>query len=295
MTTIRPIEEKDIEEAVLICFNAFETENNRTHGRRLDFPSVEITRFVFNALFANPAIRGIVALDEHGKILGSNWISTRKDVAPIGPLSVSATNKNKGVGYALMAAALEVAKQHQSLSVRLLQDSQNYVSFSLYLKLGFEVQDIVTVFEGHIKPYSGPIQVRRVTEDDVEECAALHAKVVGFSRHAVLQSHKTLPFFLALSESGEIVGFGTGVTLWSFLVTKSGHEDAIHALHSAFSKTTPNSPPLLKVNCKLYPALAKRCLIEWGLKTQRHFTVMSYGPYAPPSPSEGIYVPSIEY
>eukprot|EP00026_Physarum_polycephalum_P017662 Phypoly_transcript_18964.p1 GENE.Phypoly_transcript_18964~~Phypoly_transcript_18964.p1 ORF type:complete len:199 (+),score=27.69 Phypoly_transcript_18964:130-726(+) len=198
-----------------------------------------------------------------------------------------------------MNAIMDIAKQNNFAAVRLVQEAQNYISLSLYIKVGFDINDQATVLEGHItKPYSGPIQVRRLTEKDAEECDALHKKVVGVSRLASIREDahpSNPPIFAAILETGEIVGFGTGISLISYVVTKTGYEDAIYALHSAFSKAFPDDVPLLKVVGRLYPSLTRRCLSEWGLKTQRNLTLMSFGKYVPPSPSEGIYVPSISY
>jgi predicted N-acetyltransferase YhbS len=218
-------------------------------------------------------------------------------VAAIGPVSVCLPEQASGVGRALMNAAMGIAKQHNFDSVRLAQEAHNYASLSLYIKLGFEVNDQTTVFEGHINiPYAGSIRVRRMAERDVEACDALHKRVVGISRKNSISEEardRNSRALVAFAENEEMVGFATGVSLANYCVTRD--EESLHALCSAFSENFPNEVPIIKVTTRLYPKLAKKCVTEWGLKIQRNLTLMSFGKFVPLKVSEGIYVPSNSY
>jgi len=237
-------------------------------------------------------------VDENNKVIGSNWLDVRDEVATLGPLSVSPRTQTKSVGTRLVATLVDMAKHENFEHVWLIQESCNYTSFSLYIKVGFDVKEQVTVFEGLIRtPYSGPIQVRKTTEKDIEECSELHKKVVGVSRHTAISrsafAQRPYESYVAVSESGEILAVG-GVCTTSFIVAKN--EEAIHALHSSLSKLFPDEVPIIKVLGRLYPHLERRCL-EWGLKVQRNFTCMAWngGKYVSPNPKEGIYLPSLTY
>eukprot|EP00026_Physarum_polycephalum_P011843 Phypoly_transcript_12088.p1 GENE.Phypoly_transcript_12088~~Phypoly_transcript_12088.p1 ORF type:complete len:223 (+),score=27.88 Phypoly_transcript_12088:414-1082(+) len=217
------------------------------------------------------------------------------EVAGIGPLSVAPSCQSKGIGRALMNAMIDMAKQKNFKTIRIMQETQNRVSFSLYLKTGFDVVESIVLFTGHIsQPYSGPIEVRKLAESDVVQCDELHKKVVGISRLASI--HQAVQNALvAISQTGEIIGFSNGFSVLSFAVAKAGHEDALYALHSAFSRADPNTLPCLKVIARVYPSLARRCLEEWGLKTHGNLTQMCFGKYTPISPDGGVYIPANAY
>src|SRR5690349_14695403 len=86
-----------------------------------------------------------------------------------------------GVGRRLMEAALERA--NGAPGVRLLQDTFNVSSLSLYASLGFEAKELCVVMTG--VPLCDPVpeyEVRGLTEADLVGCEALHERVHGYPR-----------------------------------------------------------------------------------------------------------------
>ncbi|MCW2983537.1 MAG: hypothetical protein JWR63_1107, partial [Conexibacter sp.] len=108
-------------------------------------------------------------LDERGPIRG------------VGPISVDPQAQGTGVGRELMEAALK--RGEGARGMRLLQDSFNVQSLSLYASLGFDVKEPAVVVSG--RPRSAPaagIDVRPLQEDDVKTCERLCLRVHGFER-----------------------------------------------------------------------------------------------------------------
>lgn len=95
--------------------------------------------------------------------------------------------QSAGAGRALMEAVIERAKepdQHHT-SVRLLQESYNCTSYSLYAKLGFEPKDQVCFFKGCSEAdWEAPklnLTIRLMELEDLPACAALHKYIISHS------------------------------------------------------------------------------------------------------------------
>lgn len=142
--TIRPATPSDTAGCGRVIFEAFGAVNAR-HGFESRWLSAD---------FASTFIREFASLDgiysvvcEHeGSVIGCNFLDERGDVRGIGPTAVAPSAQGCGIGRALMANVLERAGNGKS--VRLLQDSFNMGSMSLYASLGFEVKEPVTLMRG---------------------------------------------------------------------------------------------------------------------------------------------------
>ena len=89
-----------------------------------------------------------------------------------------------------MEAVLERARG--AVGVRLVQDSFNMLSLSLYASLGFEVKEPLLLMRGKLNGKLPPgIIVRPLEKKDLGECAALCKKVHGFERFNELQDAVT--------------------------------------------------------------------------------------------------------
>jgi len=81
---------------------------------------------------------GVVALRD-GQPVGSNFLSLMDLVAGVGPITIDSSCQGEGVGRALMQDVIDYARRNNIEPVRLLQDSFNVASLSLYASLGFDV------------------------------------------------------------------------------------------------------------------------------------------------------------
>src|SRR5215207_2412924 len=121
-----------------ICFEAFKDLHDRGCGTR-DFPTEEIAQQVLGMLVQRDDFYGVSALDD-GRLVGSNFLSLMDPVAGVGPVSIDPSYQGKGVGRTLMLDVLDYARGNSIEQVRLMQDSFNPASLSLYASLGFEVK-----------------------------------------------------------------------------------------------------------------------------------------------------------
>src|SRR4029079_16638654 len=123
-----------------------------------------------------PSVFGVVAETGGGRIVGFNFLSERDPIRAVGPIVTDPSAQGRGIGRQLMEAVLERARGARG--VRLLQDTFNVQSLSLYATLGFDVQEILIVLSG--APSSAPPpdwEIRSLTASDLPGCEALHESV----------------------------------------------------------------------------------------------------------------------
>ena len=118
-----------------------------------------------------------------GGIVGFNFMSEKDPVRAIGPIVIDPTMQAHGIGRRLMGAVLERARGARS--IRLLQETYNMQSLSLYASLGFDARELFVVLEGIPKsPQPDPAwQIRPLTEADLQGCESLHRKRPPLSAH----------------------------------------------------------------------------------------------------------------
>jgi GNAT superfamily N-acetyltransferase len=126
-----------------ICFEAFRSIHDR-HGFPRDFPDVETAIKVVSLLGRSPEVFGVAARAE-GRLVGSNFLLHTDSVAGVGPITVAPDFQGNGLGRDLMQTVLAQAAQRGLERVRLLQDSFNTASLSLYASLGFDVREPIAV------------------------------------------------------------------------------------------------------------------------------------------------------
>src|SRR5207245_4433134 len=125
----------DAETCGLIIYDAFKNIADR-HGFPPHFPTLETAIQRANFSITHPSIFGVVAESE-GQIISSNFLDERDPIRGLGPITVDPQIQVRGTGRRLMEAVLERA--HDAAGVRLVQDSFNMLSMSLYASLGFEI------------------------------------------------------------------------------------------------------------------------------------------------------------
>ncbi len=91
-----------------ICYNAFSTLN-QGHGFPCDFPAPEAAISVLSTMFSHPLFYCVVA-EIGGRIVGSNCLDERSNVAGLGPITIDPQVQNRGAGRKLMQAAMDRAR-----------------------------------------------------------------------------------------------------------------------------------------------------------------------------------------
>jgi predicted N-acetyltransferase YhbS len=177
--SIRPAVATDGDACGRIIYEAFKAIADR-HGFPAHFPTVELAIQRARHCINHPSIYGVIAESE-GQIIGSNFLDERDPIRGLGPVTVDPRVQVRGVGRRLMEAGLERARG--AVGIRLVQDSFNMLSLSLYASLGFEVTEPLLLMTG--KPngkFPFGITVRALEKEDLSECVALCKKVHGFER-----------------------------------------------------------------------------------------------------------------
>jgi predicted N-acetyltransferase YhbS len=299
------LEQGDVPETARVCMEAFNTLHYKNLGH-LDFGLFESALGFHQALASHPKVYGVVARDAEGRIVGSNFLDQRGEVASVGPISVDPNTQATGVGRALMQAVIDKGVKDGHKSIRLVQEAYNLVSFSLYVKLGFDPKDQLNFFMGRCaEDWPEPklkLVIRPMTADDLAACAALHKRVVGVEREqdlaeclsSVWSTYHDEPLVAVEEGSERLVGYATSVTLPGHSVGEC--DEVVARLHYKMTRRVSSGrnddSVLLKVIGRLSPALVKWALTG-GLRLQRNATLMALGTYS--DPVDGVYVPSIGY
>jgi GNAT superfamily N-acetyltransferase len=84
--------------------------------------------------------------ESEGQVIGSNFLDERDPIRGVGPVTVDPLVQVRGIGRRLMEAVLERARG--AVGVRLVQDSFNMLSVSLYASIGFEVKEPLLLMRG---------------------------------------------------------------------------------------------------------------------------------------------------
>jgi predicted N-acetyltransferase YhbS len=283
--TLREIEPGDVKECARICFEAFGGIDDH-HRFPRDFPSVEFAEGLMEAFVGSPFTWGIVA-EMDGRIVGSNFLLESDPIRGVGPISVDPDCQSGGVGRKLMEAVIERGKG--APGTRLLQDSFNMLSLSLYASLGFEEREPVVVMSG--KPRSGPvdgIEVRPLTEADLDQCEALCKKVHDFERTNELRGAMQAFAPVVAVREGRVSAYATTLTFWPMAYGVAETEDDMQAL---LRGVAPVSDDPLSILVPLRSPLFHWCLAE-GLRSLKPMNLMSLGSYQEP---RGSWFPSVLY
>jgi len=176
---IRPATDHDAGECGRICYEGFRAVNER-YGFPPAFPSVEVATQRVEGFIQHPSVFAVVA-EANGRIVGFNFLSERDPIRAVGPIVVDPAAQGHGTGRLLMEAVMERARGARG--VRLLQDTFNIQSLSLYAALGFDTREVLVVLLG--APQTAPPshwEIRPLTTADVAGCERLHESVHGYTR-----------------------------------------------------------------------------------------------------------------
>jgi GNAT superfamily N-acetyltransferase len=283
--TLREVRPGDVKECARICFEAFGGIDDY-HRFPRDFPSLEFAEGLMEAFVGSPFNWGVVA-EADGRIVGSNFLLESDPIRGVGPISVDPDHQGRGVGRKLMEAVIERGKGPPG--TRLLQDSFNMLSLSLYASLGFEEREPVVVMSG--KPTSGPvegIEVRPARESDLDECETLCKKVHGFERTNELRgAMQAFEPFVAL-RSGRVLAYATTLTFWPMAHGVAETDEDMQALLRGVAAEVDDP---LAILVPLRSGLFHWCLAE-GLRSLKPMNLMTLGSYQEP---RGSWFPSVLY
>lgn len=281
---IRPAQLADIPQCARICFEAF-TAVNRHHNFPPDFPSVEVAAQVLNWMFSHERFYCVVAEIE-GRLVGSNCLDERGDIAGVGPITVDPAVQNSTVGRQLMRAVMDRAAETKSVGIRLVQAAFHNRSMSLYAKLGFDVREPLSVMNGAaIRRVPAPYLVRAVTSADVDACDALCHSVHGHKRHFELLDGIAAGTARLVELNGRIVGYATALGFFGHAAAENTRD--LQALIAGAEKFLGPGILVPTRNAALF-----RWCLEQGLRIVEPMTLMSIGYYNEPA---GAFFPSITF
>ena len=283
---IRPAVADDAQACGRIIYDAFKGITDR-HGFPPHFATVEVAIKRANFCINHPAIFGVVA-ETDGQVVGSNFLDERDPIRGLGPITVDAQVQARGAGRRLMAAVLDRARG--AAGVRLVQDSFNMLSISLYASLGFEVKEPLLLMSGkpNDKPSPG-VEVRPLKSEDLDECAELCKRVHGFERRNELKDAlQSLSPLIALRED-HVVAYAVAVTSSSRNHAVADTDEDMQAL--LLGAAAINAEPLSFLLPVRQASFLRWCLSE-GLRAVMPMTLMAKGKFQKP---EGCYLPSVTY
>ena len=284
--TLRPARPEDAPECARIIFEAFKNIHDR-HQFRRDFESVEQALGLAEMFINHPSFYGVVA-ESGGRVVGSNFLDERSDVRGVGPITVDPTLQQKGVGRLLMRAVIE--RGRGARGVRLVQDSFNNLSLSLYATLGFDVREPLALLEGSPKADSNlAAEVRPMREDDLAACAALCERVHGFSRAGELPDAIRHFNPHVLVRDGRVAAYSSAPTFWPLNHGVAETEEDMRALLAGAAARC--GEPLRLLLPSRQADLFRWCLSE-GMRVVKPMTLMTMGEYGEP---EGCWFASVEF
>ena len=281
-----PARQEHVSELGRICYEAFKDISDRHHFPS-DFGSVQFGRMIMGMLVQGETEYGVTAL-WNGQPAGSNFLMTADQVGGLGPISVEVSLQGQKIGRALMQNVIDHARERGVDMVRLLQDSFNMMSLSLYASVGFDTKHPVSLMLPAAA--AAPDQtIRPVTDQDLDAVEELSRSIYRVSRRNEVAGHlRGGPFRPFLRErSGRVTGY--------FILGMPGHgvaetEDDMVALVGEATRQTPAD--FHRVLCPLTEGSLYRKLLAAGCRNIKVMNLMALGPYEEP---DGVWLPSVLY
>jgi GNAT superfamily N-acetyltransferase len=280
--TLREAAPDDAEVAGRICYEAFRAINE-AHGFPPDIPSPELGVAVLESMISHPRMHVVVA-EQDGRVVGSNCLDERSEIAGVGPITVDPSVQDAGIGRRLMRHVIERGARFGG--VRLVQAAFHNRSLSLYTKLGFDPVEPLSCVQGTPLRRALPgVEVRPATSEDQAACDAVCREVHGHARSGELADAIVRGHARVALRDGRIQGYATFVGFFGHAV--GIRDEDIMALVAA-------APAFLGPGF-LVPTRNARLLrwcLEQGLRIQQPLTLMAMGRYETP---RGAWLASIGY
>ncbi len=267
-----------------ICHLAF-TEIGERHGFPSDFPTPEVGVGLASTFLADPGIYCAV-VEADGRLIGSNFLDQRDQLAGVGPITIDPGAQNRGVGRLLMQHVLDRAAASGAVGVRLVQAAYHTRSLSLYATLGFRVREPLACLQGAPSGLSVPgRRVRWATLADVASCNAVCRQVHGHDRGGELASAIAQGTARVVERDGRISGYASALAYFGHAVGETVED--VEALIGAADAL--GGPGIL---VPLRDAALFRWCLEQGLRVVQVMNLMTVGFYQEP---RGAYLPSVSY
>jgi GNAT superfamily N-acetyltransferase len=281
---IRPVTQSDREACGRILYDAFKHIAD-LHGFPPDFPNPEVASMVLDSLLA---LRWGIVAEIEGRVVGSCFAQEQDGIVGVGPITVDPGLQQAGVGRRLMQATLDYGNDADG--IRLVQDTFNATSLSLYASLGFEVKEPLLVLAGAPRSRAPEdIEVRPLRPNDVDSCNELCRRVHGITRPAELRLALERLGPLVAEREDRVTGYATTFDHWAAGHGVAETEDDLAALICGASQQTGRPVSFL---LPLRQAGLFRWCLENGLRIQKPMTLMAMGRYQEP---RGHFFPSVMY
>lgn len=280
-----PVSPEHAKELGRICFEAFRSVHDK-HAFERDFPTLEAGEGVISFLASRDDFHGVAAL-LGGKPVGSNFISFTDPVAGVGPITVDPERHERGIGRALMNAVLDAARERGVEEIRLMQDSFNSRSLSLYASLGFHLREPVALMQAAPANVAADAAVRPAVPGDAAAMAELCLEKYKVSRGNEIGNAIKLGFSPLVAERG---GRITGYLIPGFLGHGAAETVADAAALAAGVGRLP--APRARFFCPLREAELYRRLLADRHRAMKVMNLMTLGPYEQP---EDVWMPSVFY
>jgi len=282
--TMRPGKPEDAQACGAICYEAFKSISDAHHFPP-DFPDTEMAVGLMNYAFSSPGVYSVVA-EVDGQITGSNFLWEGHFIGGVGPITVDPACQNTAVGRKLMEQVLHRAEDLKLAGVRLVQAAYHNRSLALYTKLGFDVQEPLSVIQGAALGISFPAHpVRPGNEGDLNVCNQLCYEIHGHDRSHELAGAIKAGTFFVVEYNGKIIGYTTQVGFLGHTIAATN--TGLKALIGAAANFSGPGFLLPSRNAEVL-----RWCLQNGLRIVQPMTLMSKGLYNNPA---GAFLPSVLY
>jgi predicted N-acetyltransferase YhbS len=274
----------DAEACGAICFNAFKSIAAQ-HNFPPEMPSLEVSIGALSMFIQRSDVFSVVA-EQHGRLVGSNFLWETCSIAGVGPITVDPAAQNSGAGRRLMEAVLHHSDTRGSAGVRLVQSAYHSRSLALYTRLGFDPRAALSVINGPPLGMTIPGHaVRGAVSSDVEACSRVCESVHGHARRGELEEAIGQGTASVVEHGGRITGYSTLFGYFGHAVAETNTD--MKAMIGAATGIMGIGFLLPTTNADLL-----RWCLERGLKIVQPMTLMSRGLYNEPA---GAWLPSIVF
>src|SRR5215213_66297 len=283
---IRQMKPEDVETCGRICYEAFRDISER-YNFRPDFPTAQGIDLM-RMLVDSPHSFSVVA-ERDGEVIGSNHLVEYDEIRAVGPITVDPAVQGKGAGRMLMEAVIE--RGQGSAGIRLVQDSFNTASLSLYASLGFDVKEPLALIEGELKGnLPSGVTVRAIEEHDYEACADLCRRTHGFDRLNELKHMAPVFTSFVVIRDGRLTAYASAPHFWPLNHAVAETEEDMQSLLLGAGNLSPDRPITFLLPTR-QTSLFRWCLKQ-GMRVIKPLTLMAMGEYHEP---RGCYLPSVGY
>eukprot|EP01112_Ceratiomyxa_fruticulosa_P014720 TRINITY_DN4240_c0_g1_i3.p1 TRINITY_DN4240_c0_g1~~TRINITY_DN4240_c0_g1_i3.p1 ORF type:complete len:317 (+),score=40.54 TRINITY_DN4240_c0_g1_i3:256-1206(+) len=282
------------------------------HNIQPDFVTIERTVFVVRAELADKSIEGFVVefipsseqeneAKPKTQVVGCAFRSIYDDVLGVDIIGVLPEFQGRGIGRMLMNELLKGVNKEKVKSARLVQDSFNSSSFSLYASLGFVLRQPLVVIPGSapddvIEPLLPNETLRAMTVSDIPECSQINKNMNGFDRTNeltfLINTEKSGFIPHVLLRDGKIVSYSCGANYNAHSCCESERHFLI--FYTRLNLLHASEQMFRIIYCPgKYSDIIQFCLSH-KLKVKKLNNLMVLGDYKEP-PEGSVYISSCSF